>query len=214
MTLPREGSSSASKPVAAPPQEAEDGLIVVRRPRLEYGDGGAMWRLAIESGVLEENAEYTYHMFSHYFGETSTVAEVDGRAVGFVAGFRPPYRQDSLFVWQIAVDESVRGRGLAAAMLHGLIRRLSPRIHYLEATVTPSNEPSTRTFRGIARDLDTGVSEEILFPGDRFHGPSHEDEVLFRIGPIDPERVAEYALRQEQQAAANGIRNLHKVVDS
>lgn len=202
MTLPRAGSSSAS---SSPPGGFDGETIKIRRSRLEYGDGGAMWRLARESGVLEDNAEYTYHMFSHFFGETSTIADLDGAAVGFVAGFRPPYREDSLFVWQIAVDERARGRGLASAMLHGLIQRLSPRIHYLEATVTPSNEASTRTFRGIARDLETSVTEEVLFPGDRFHGPSHEDEVLFRIGPFSPERVAEHA---KQQAARQGNRNL------
>ena len=199
MTLTRTGSSRSS---GKSPGDGE--TIKIRRSRLEYGDGGAMWRLARESGVLEENAEYTYHMFSHFFGETSTVADLDGKAVGFVAGFRPPYREDSLFVWQIAVAEEARGRGLAAAMLHGLIQRLSPRIHYLEATVTPDNEASMRTFRKIARDLDTSVTEEVLFPGNRFHGPSHEDEVLFRIGPIDPVRVAEHA----KQIAAAGNRNL------
>ncbi len=200
MTLPRTGSSAASE--GSGPSDAE--TIKIRRSRLEYGDGSAMWRVARESGVLEENAEYTYHMFSHFFGETSTVADLDGVAVGFVAGFRPPYRQDSLFVWQIAVAEEARGRGLAAAMLHGLIQRLSPRIHYLEATVTPDNEPSMRTFRKIARDLETSITEEVLFPGNRFHGPSHEDEVMFRIGPIDPQRVAEYA----KQIADLGDRNL------
>ncbi len=199
MTLSRTGSSRT------PGDGPFDGeTIKVRRSRLEYGDGGAMWRLARESGVLEDNAEYTYHMFSHFFGETSTVADLDGKAVGFVAGFRPPYRQDSLFVWQIAVAEEARGRGLAAAMLHGLVQRLSPRIHYLEATVTPDNEASMRTFRKIARDLDTSVTEEVLFPGNRFHGPSHEDEMLFRIGPIDPVHVAEHA----KQIAAAGNRNL------
>ena len=199
MTLSRAASSRSSGDTPG------DGhTIKIRRSRLEYGDGGAMWRVARESGVLEENAEYTYHMFSHFFGETSTVADLDGKAVGFVAGFRPPYREDSLFVWQIAVAEEARGRGLAAAMLHGLIQRLSPRIHYLEATVTPDNDASMRTFRKIARDLDTSVTEEVLFPGNRFHGPSHEDEMLFRIGPIDPDRVAEYA----KQNAEQGNRNL------
>lgn len=204
MTLSRIGSSSA--PGGEPLADGE--TITIRRSRLEYGDGGAMWRLARESGVLEDNAEYTYHMFSHYFGETCTIADLDGRAVGFIAGFRPPYRQDSVFVWQIAVDERVRGRGLAATMLHGLIQRLSPRIHYLEASVTPSNEASARTFRSIARDLETNVTEEVLFPGNRFHGPSHEDEVLFRIGPIDPQLVREHA----QRLAESGRRKV--VVES
>lgn len=156
-----------------------------------------MWRLARESGVLEENAEYTYHMFSHFFAEASVVAEIEGQVVGFIAGFRPPERLDATFVWQIAVAPEARGRGIAAAMLHGLLQRLSPDVRYLEATVSPSNEASQRTFRKVARELDAHCSEEVLFPADRFHGPSHEDEVLFRIGPVDPAAVEAYA---EQQA--------------
>ncbi len=194
MTLSRTPSPSSEG--SSPDSEA---VIKIRRPRLEYGDGGAMWKLARESGVLEENAEYTYHMFTHYFGEASIVAEIDGQAVGFIAGFRPPDHVDTAFVWQIAVDEVARGQGLARLMIHGILQRLSTEVRYLEATVSPSNEPSQRTFRGVARDLDAPYSEEILFPGDRFHGPSHEDEVLFRIGPIEPARIEAYAARQVQK---------------
>lgn len=209
MTLSRSNPHASSAEMADRSRAGEDatldGVVTIRRSRLEYGDGGAMWRLARESGVLEENAEYTYHMFSHFFGETSTVADLDGRAVGFVAGFSPPYRPESIFVWQIAVDPVARGRGLGVAMLHAIISRLGDRIRYLEATVTPDNEASMRTFRKVARDLNTGVTEEVLFPGNRFHGPSHEDEVLFRIGPIDPAEVAKYA---QTQAVENGNRDL------
>lgn len=201
MTLPHAGSSASGSEAGG--SRGPDGVIKIRRPRLEYGDGGAMWRLARESGVLEENAEYTYHMFTHFFGEASTVAELDGEAVGFIAGFRPPDRPDTVFVWQIAVAPEARGRGLAATMLHGLLRRLRDDVRYLEASVTPSNEASQRTFRSIARDLRTHCSEEILFPGDRFHGPSHEDEVLFRIGPIDPSAIEEYAKHQAEQGNRN-----------
>src|SRR3546814_2882876 len=81
MTLPRTGSSSASGDHPSGEDGPVDGeTIKIRRSRLEYGDGGTMWRLARESGVLEENAEYTYHMFSHFFGETCTVADLDGEA--------------------------------------------------------------------------------------------------------------------------------------
>jgi L-2,4-diaminobutyric acid acetyltransferase len=164
-------------------------VIAVRRPRLEYGDGGAMWRLAQESGVLEENAEYTYHMFSHFCGDTCVVADVDGEPAGFIAGLRSPEHPEVAFVWQIAVDRHFRGHGVAAAMLRALVERLSPEVRFVEATVTPSNLPSQRTFRKLARELGTQCRESVLFPGDRFGGPSHEDEVCFRIGPIDPARV-------------------------
>ena len=194
MTLPRTPS-----PARDGPDDVHDVTITIRRPQLEYGDGGAMWRVARESGVLEENAEYTYHMFTHYFSEASIVAEKDGEVVGFIAGFRPPDHPDTAFVWQIAVAPAARGEGLARLMIHGVLRGLAPGVRYLEATVSPSNEPSQRTFHGIARDLDAPCSEEILFPGDRFHGPSHEDEVLFRIGPIEAGRIEAFARQQTQQ---------------
>ncbi|MEX2373347.1 MAG: GNAT family N-acetyltransferase, partial [Dehalococcoidia bacterium] len=107
MTLLHVGSSSPGDPTSPSGQ----GPLKIRPPHLEYGDGEAMWRLARESGVLEENAEYTYHMFSHFFRETCVVAELDGLAVGFIAGFRPPDRPDTVFVWQIAVDPAAGGPG-------------------------------------------------------------------------------------------------------
>jgi len=148
-----------------------------------------MWRLARESGVLEENAEYTYHMFSHFFREACVIAELDGQPVGFIAGLRTPDDPSRVFVWQIAVDQVARGKGVAAAMLHGLIERLAPDVEYLEATVTPSNEASERTFRKVARELDVDCETRVLFPGHRFGGPSHEDEVLFSIGPFDTDSI-------------------------
>lgn len=156
-----------------------------------------MWRLARESGVLEDNSEYSYHMFAHFFGDGSVIAELDGRPVGFIAGFRPPDRPDTTFVWQIAVDQECRGRRIASAMLHGLVAGDGgpTRVRYLEATVTPSNEPSQRTFRAFARAMDAPLTETVLFPGDRFGGPLHEDEILFRIGPFDAAPAPEHAPR-------------------
>lgn len=202
MTLTHVGSSFSDGPTRENGAAGDDSPLRIRPPRLEYGDGEAMWRLARESGVLEENAEYTYHMFSHFFQEACVVAEVDGRVAGFIAGFRPPDRPDAVFVWQIAVSTEHRGQGIAAAMLHGLFQRLSPDVQFLEATVTPSNEASQRTFRKVARDLEALCNETVLFPGERFGGPSHEDEVLFRIGPVAPEAVEAFAGRLEEETAS------------
>ncbi|MDA1010546.1 MAG: GNAT family N-acetyltransferase [Chloroflexi bacterium] len=159
MTLSRTASPS---PGSDPQSD-----VHIRQPRLEFGDGGAMWRLARESGVLEENAEYTYHMFTHYFGEASVVAERDGEAVGFIAGFRPPDHPDTAFVWQIAVDQSARGQGLARMMIHGLLQRLAPDVRYLEATVSPRTRhrsaPSgasrvTLTSRGARKSCSRAIA--------------------------------------------------------
>lgn len=206
MTLMRVGTP-AGDPSDEPDEpssleDGEDSLPRIRPPRLEYGDGAAMWQLARESGVLEENAEYTYHMFSHFFADACVIAEIQGKPAGFIAGFRPPDHPDAVFVWQIAVSPEHRGHGIAGLMLHGLLQRLNPDVQYLEATVAPSNEASQRTFRKVARDLHTLCNETVLFPGDRFGGPSHEDEVLFRIGPVSADATEAYAPRMDQETAA------------
>jgi L-2,4-diaminobutyric acid acetyltransferase len=55
---------------------------------------------------------------------------------------------------------------------------------FLEATVTPSNASSWGLFRGYAGKKHARLTEQPLFHRSFFPGPSHEEEVLIRIGPL------------------------------
>jgi L-2,4-diaminobutyric acid acetyltransferase len=105
-----------------------------------------------------------------------------------VVGYRPPPRPDTVFVWQIGVDHAHRGHGLGARLLDELATRATAAgVRWLEATVTPSNEPSRRTFRALAARRGTTCAEEPCFTAAHFpaHGGEvHEEEVRFRIGPL------------------------------
>jgi L-2,4-diaminobutyric acid acetyltransferase len=152
-----------------------------------------MWRLACNSGGLDLNSPYTYLMLCRYFADTCAVTR-DGDAVaGFIAGFRPPAERKTLFVWQITVDPGIRERRVGRRMLGWLVQRLAgDGVSYLEASVTPSNEPSQRMFKGFARELGVPCTESLLFPARAFPpGETHEDEVLLRIGPFDTQTVAQ-----------------------
>lgn len=144
--------------------------------------GAAVCDLARRSG-MDENSPYAYLMWGEYFADTSVVAERGGAVVGFVTGFRPPRSPDTLFVWQIAVDEGERGRGLGGRMLDVLVSGL-PWCRVLEATVTPSNRASASLFRAFAGRMGVGVDEAIVFDAALFTGGGHEPEVRFRIGPF------------------------------
>lgn len=152
----------------------------------EKADGAAMYELVEETGVLDVNSAYSYLMLGEYFADTCVVAERGGRIVGFVSGFVPPERPDTVFVWQVGVAASEKGKGLAKRLIRQLLKREAcADVHYLESTVTPSNVPSTRLFRSIARELHTSCVidsgfHESLFPGTG----DHETERLFRIGPF------------------------------
>lgn len=161
--------------------------MVIRHPTIE--DGPAIWKLVVEAGTLDRNSCYGYLLLCRDFAESCAVAENNGEIQGFVSGFRRPQAPETWFLWQIGVAESARGQGLAGRMAYFVLNALTPRIRFLETTVTPSNEASRALFNGIARRLDTNLNEESLFTPDLFPDSGHEPEPLLRIGPFTEKAV-------------------------
>jgi L-2,4-diaminobutyric acid acetyltransferase len=149
-------------------------------------DGATLWRLVQDAGTLELNSPYTYVLMSTHFSDTCLLAESDdGEPLGVVVGYRPPTDPEAVFVWQVAVAPEARGQGLGRRLLEELVARTAgDGVRYLEATVTPDNEPSRKLFRSFARELDTKCRVEDFMGREVFPG-THEAEDLFRIGPIE-----------------------------
>ena len=148
-------------------------------------DAIGMKRIVETSGVLDVNSLYCYLLLCSHFAATCIVAELRGEIVGFTTGYLLPERPDVLFVWQIGVHESVRGKGLGASMLDTLLARdCCAGIRFLEATVTPGNAASKALFRSLARRSGTACVETPCFGEDVFGDKAHEVENLVRIGPF------------------------------
>lgn len=164
--------------------------ISLRAPTTE--DGADIWRLA-SSGGLDRNSPYLYLLWCRDFADTSVVADVDGATVGFVTAYRRSAEPDSLFVWQVGVGIGWRRQGVAIAMLDHLRERLAPPLRFVEATVTPSNEASTRLFGSLAASSGAELESEELFGRPVFPPESpHEAELLLRVGPFrDSEGTSE-----------------------
>ena len=160
--------------------------VVVQRPG--PGDAGACRDLAAATGVLDVNSQYAYALWFRDFAATSVVARIDGRLVGFITGFRRPEEPSTLFVWQVAVDASARGRGVAGAMLDAMVAVPAgddgaAGVDHLETTITPDNDGSIALFTAFANRHGAQVGRSELFGPDVL-GVEHLPEVLFRIGPI------------------------------
>ena len=160
--------------------------VTLRHP--DKTDGAAVWELVRSAGTLDVNSPYSYILLCDLFRQTCIVAEENGKLVGFVSALIAPMRSDTLFVWQIAVDSSVRGKGLGKAMLKQLLESnaVVP-IRYLEATVSPSNIASRSLFQSMARLLNCElktVEDEGYMPSMFPAGNAHEAEPLLRIGPF------------------------------
>lgn len=156
-----------------------------RRPSVE--DGGSMWELVKETGVLDVNSSYSYLMLSKFFSDTCLVAvdETEERLAGFVTGFRPPQNSNSYFVWQIAVSDHYRGQGIATRLIKHLVGELEG-IDYITATISPSNKASQSLFARLAKDYNTSVrvSPADGFSAHQFPEGHHEDEHFYSVGPI------------------------------
>lgn len=164
--------------IARKPESA----VIFRKPI--SADGKRMWQLVHDAGTLEANTAYCYVLLCDHFADTCLLAETDGRLDGFIAAYRPPGHEDTVFVWQIGVAPHARGQGLARRMLHELIARPElPGLRFVEATVAPDNAASEALFRSFARSIDVECAESDKYPSALFPA-AHEPENLFRIGPF------------------------------
>lgn len=149
-------------------------------------DGPAMYALVERCPPLDLNSRYCYLILCEHFSATSVVAEMDREVLAFVTGYIPPDRRDTLFVWQVAVDSSLRGQGVAMKMLRSLLKRRGlKRVRYVEATVNPSNHASRALFRAVARESNCHFDESLLFAASLFGAGDHEQENIVRVGPLD-----------------------------
>ncbi|MEN3585061.1 MULTISPECIES: diaminobutyrate acetyltransferase [unclassified Streptomyces] len=159
--------------------------LQIDRPKV--ADGAALWRIARDSKTLDLNSSYSYLLWCRDFAATSAVARDErGAPVGFMTGYLRPERPDTLLVWQVAVDEAYRGRGLAASLLDGLVARVAAGRAPLtvETTISPGNAPSERLFTAFAERHDAPLEREVLFDTGLFPDAPHDPEVLYRIGPL------------------------------
>lgn len=165
------------------PHRTRRGDVRIRAPRPD--DAQRMWNLVHDSDALDLNSPYAYLLLCRDFSDTCLVAEAEEgrRLVGFVAGYRPPHASDTMFVWQVGVSSEHRQEGLARRLIIDVLDGLDD-VRFLEATVTPSNEPSWRLFRSVADRLGADFRTRTCFDEELFPESDHEPEELVRIGPL------------------------------
>lgn len=158
--------------------------LIFREPSLE--DGLAITNLVKNCPPLDVNSHYVSLLLCRDFYDTCVLTEHDSRIVGFLSAYCPPHRENTIFIWQAAVDSSMRGCGVASRMLDALLSRESlSDITHLETTITPSNKSSQKLFRSLAKRLNTECRTHSGFSSDLFgEAEEHEPEELYQLGPF------------------------------
>ena len=165
-------------------------IPIYREPSLK--DGAPVYALIERSPPLDLNSRYAYFLLCDHFAATSAVAEDEaGQVVGFLGGYRPPTEPDALFVWQVVVDASQRGKKVAPGLLTAILDRpANAAVTKVLATVGPSNRASRRFFEGFAANLSAPFATRPYLAAEDFGAAGHEAEILLRIGPFDRTRLS------------------------
>ncbi len=157
--------------------------ITLRRPVSE--DGRAVFTLIMECPPLDINSAYCNLLQCSHFRDTSVIATDSHGAIGFISGYIIPGRPDTLFVWQVAVSERGRGKGLARRMLDDILHRSECQgVSHLETTITEDNAASWALFSALARDYKAPLERSVMFDREIHFGDRHDTELLARIGPL------------------------------
>lgn len=134
---------------------------------------------------LDGNSLYANLIQCTHFAGHSAVARLNGKVVGWISGHRPPEKDDTYFLWQVAVHSYARGRGLPRRMLADILARPQQAgVRHIETSITRGNEASWGLFRSIAGWLGAPLREEAWFDRDRHFAGQHDTEFLVTIGPF------------------------------
>jgi L-2,4-diaminobutyric acid acetyltransferase len=155
--------------------------IKIRKPRAS--DGYDIHQLIANSPPLDLNSVYSYYLLSDHFSDSCVVAEFQGKVAGFLSAYRIPQRPQTLFVWQVVVNRTLRGRRIAWRMLESLLQRFQKdEVQQVETTVNPSNAASRGLFEHLAAAQGARLHEETFLEATAFGpGGDHESEILLRI---------------------------------
>ena len=166
------------------PRAERERAITLRRPR--KADGAAIWAMIKEIGSLDDNSMYCNLLQCSHFAGTCALAERDGQPIGWISAYIPPESPDTLFVWQVAVHPSARGRGLAKRLIHELLKRPECfEVRHIHSTITRDNKASWALFRAVAGELSAPLTGGTHFERETHFDGAHATEHLVRIGPFD-----------------------------
>ncbi|MFW1676590.1 diaminobutyrate acetyltransferase [Pontibacter sp. JAM-7] len=152
--------------------------VRLRKPNAK--DGYAVHQLISQCPPLDQNSVYCNLLQCSDLSDSCILAESDtGVIAGFISGYRPPARPDTLFIWQVALHPDWRGQGIALKMLTELFASQS-NATALETTISPGNVASETLFARFFEQQQMQVVKHTLFSSAEHFAGKHDDEVLYR----------------------------------
>ncbi len=154
--------------------------------KLMKGDGQQLHDLVAQCPPLDTNSAYLNFLQCTHFADTSVVVESQSQLHGAITGYYKPEAPDTLFVWQVAVAQAARGKGLAKKMLCYLVDAgLGCGLDFIETTITQNNRASWALFEALATHYQVPLISNLWLDQSEHFVGLHDSEYLVRIGPFN-----------------------------
>lgn len=117
---------------------------------------------------------HDYHAEEQANGHFAVTAEIDGQIVGFMYYAPAPMTDNTWYLYWIAVEPALHGRGLGGKMLkiaEEHMQKLGGRVLFVETSSTPHYEPTRQFYLKKGYEI-TGIIEQFYHDDD--------DMVVFR----------------------------------
>jgi ribosomal protein S18 acetylase RimI-like enzyme len=119
-------------------------------------------------------------LFFEHFGDTSFVAEIDGRIAGFITGFLSQQHTSDAYIHFAGVDPEYRGHGIARSLYERFFSAVTERGRTVVKCVTsPVNGESVAFHRHMGFTVRPGDAERAGVQIHENHDGPGQDRVLF-----------------------------------
>jgi L-2,4-diaminobutyric acid acetyltransferase len=159
--------------------------------------GKALHALVAACKPLDENSLYCNLLQTSHFGATSmgawqqpSNADHAPQLVGSVTGYFLPDAPQTLYIWQVAVLNDARGRGIGQSLLRHLLANQAPSaVAKMQTSITSSNRASWQLFERFAQTLNAPTHVSVLFETEKHFGGAAPTEHVLTIGPISADAL-------------------------
>lgn len=124
--------------------------------RVIEADAGLLYALATKCPPLDAHTPYTYWFVCRYFHHCSFILEVNGVPAGYVMAVKT---DDCVFLWQIGLLPSIRGKGYAQVMIDRVMRCAAILGLPVQMSMLADNLVSKNAFRKYCQLAHVGMYE-------------------------------------------------------
>jgi L-2,4-diaminobutyric acid acetyltransferase len=118
---------------------------------------------------------YTYWILQNYYGSTCKVIQNDDRLLGYISAI-PSIDKNTLFIWQLCIDEEYRGKGLGTMLITSIISEANV-LGYdnIQFSISETNIASQTLFKNFAEKSKSNIYEKDKIQFEEI------TEILFQI---------------------------------